>query len=207
MPRSQEVAKSETAKPVSAFMLMRETCDRATRVQVMLEQQGEKPTPEAIWAVMAGEETPMPHYFNIALETDSYHTLLDIRRRTAVIPALEHLGIIRELSAKGAYMAMVSALEDLATNPDKIPIGEKRQLAKTFMEMNMRLRGEGNNDNAILTIAMEEEDQMEQVLARVPAEYRDDLRPKWKEERMKQLDDRKRVHIVKDIKAVTHGRR
>ena len=180
---------------------MRQTWHEASLVQLGLEQQGRPTTPQDLWREM-GNEPPVPRMFVTALESESYSQLLDIRRRTLVVPHLEELGLVSELASKGAYMAMTLLLEDLATIPHRISVSEKRQTVKVLSELHEKLKGKEGVSNPVLSTAIEEEQQMEAALAQVPEAYRDHMREVWKEERIRELRKTHAMHIVKEVEGL-----
>lgn len=189
---------------IDAFALMRQTWHEASQAQLALEEQGRPTTPADVWKALGNEEPP-PRVFLSALESESYSQLLDIRRRTLVIPDLEKIGVLRGLAAKGAYMALTSALEDLATMPGRISVSEKRQVAKTFMEMNLRLKGVDEVADVLLDSALDEEKQMEEALKLIPEEMQPRMRQIYKEERIKALRDRSSLHLIREAEDLGHA--
>ena len=208
-----------TVTPESAreWLTTRELWDRASQAELDLERSGKPVNHETIWKVICKHapeeqrsEPKMPLSIREALEHPGYTQLLDIRKRLLVVPALKNLGIMKELTAQASFVAMASALEDLMLHPERIPTSEKRQLTKTFMEMNLRLSGIKEEDAAkgetLTDIAAAEEAERARVLEGIPEQYRELMGQRWDEERMKNLRTRQAIHLTKVNENLGHAK-
>jgi hypothetical protein len=138
-------------KNLKQWKTVRELWDIASSAEVELERAGKKVTLQEVWNTIKQfapddlqgelESSFVPKWVVEALDHPGYRQLVDLRKRMIVLPMLKELGVMRELTGQGAMLALSSALEDLLLRPEKISTSEKRQLAKTFTEMNIRLKG------------------------------------------------------------------
>jgi hypothetical protein len=213
-------SRGKTPQPesINDWKTTRDLWDRASHAEIELERAGKPVTAENIWKVIRKQapeewrkEILPPTEVLDALAHPAYKQLLDIRKRLLVIPALKDLGLLKEVSGQGAYIAINSALEDLLVHPERIPVSEKRQLARTFMEMNLRLGGikteeEAKTPEMLVDIAAQEEQEREKVLAAIPEMYRDLMGQRWDEERMKNLRTRQAIHISKVNEKMGHAK-
>ena len=136
--RNKKADEEEKAR----WKTIRELWDRASNAEIELERAGKPVTIEAIWTlVRLNEDQIMPRMVRTALEHPGYKQLVELRKRMLVLPALKDLGALREVTGQASFIALNSALEDLLIHPERISTAEKRQLAKTFMDMNLRLSG------------------------------------------------------------------
>lgn len=203
-PRSQS---KPPKPPVESWKTTRELWERASSAEVELMRRGRPVNVEALWRMVkkyAPEEmqveTKAPKEFREALEHAGYKQLIDIRKRMIVVPALKDLGLLRELTGQAAYVAALSLMEDVLTNPERIPVSEKRQLAKSLMEMNLRLGGikqegeEEKGEGNLMDLAAAEQAERERVLSSVPEPYRELMGQKWDEERLRNLRTRQAIH-------------
>ena len=213
-------SRKQTSQPESTsdWKTTRDLWDRASHAEIELERAGKPVNIESVWKLIKKhapediryEEKP-PQLVKDALAHPAYKQLLDIRKRLLVLPALKDLGLLKDTTGQAAYVALNSALEDLLLHPERIPVSEKRQLARTFMEMNLRLSGikteeEAKSPDMLIDIAAQEESEREKVLAAIPEIYRDLMGQRWDEERMKNLRTRQAIHINKANEKMSHGR-
>ena len=210
--------KASEPESITDWKTTRDLWDRASHAEIELERAGKPVTMETIWGVLKKHapedirhEEKAPQLVKDALAHPAYKQLLDIRKRLLVLPALKDLGLLRDTTGQAAYVALNSALEDLLLHPERIPVSEKRQLARTFMEMNLRLGGikteeEAKTPDMLIDIAAQEEQEREKVLSAIPEVYRDLMGQRWDEERMKNLRTRQAIHISKVNEKMSHGK-
>jgi hypothetical protein len=219
MPKkAQTQSDKDKDKTPSQWRTTRQLWAWAASAEIDLERKGQKVTFAAIWKLIAkhapDEQQQLPEIppdVKEALTHPGYRQLVEIKKSMLVIPALKDLGVLRELTAQGAYLAMTSALEQLVANPESIPVAEKRQLARTFMDMNMRIGKPADEKpetgtGSIADVAAEEQEQRDKALALVPAPYRERMAQVYDEERAKALRTRSALHIVQMNEKESHAK-
>lgn len=212
--------KRNTTKPIALeareWQSVRELWDLASRAEIDLERSGKPVSPDAVWARLRPHapeslrfEPKMPAEIKDMLAHEGYRQLLDLRKRMLVIPVLKEYGLLQELTGQMSYLAMISLMEDLLVRPGSIPVNEKRQLAKTFLDVNLQLKGltPVEDDNVTLgDIAAEEQRERDNALAAIPEPYRELMGKRWDEERLKSLRTRQALHTSEVNKQMGHGK-
>jgi hypothetical protein len=216
MARSQKPHDHE--KERREWAGVREIWDLASRRAIELELSGRKVTVEALWVYLQPfgpeeyrESPDPPEMFRDALKATPYLELVDLRKRMRVIPVLKDLQAIRDLADKVAYLSMLSALEEILLHPEKVSLKEKRQLAKTALDMGIRLKGlapagENPEEGSLSDAALDEQRAKDKALAAIPEALRDKMSAIWDEERAKSLRTRHAFNVVSINEKVGHAK-
>lgn len=215
-------SRKNTKKPIvdepRGWLSVRELWDLASRAEIDLERAGKPVTPEVLWARIKPEapaayrfEDKMPADIKAMLAHAGYAQLLDIRKRMVVLPVLKEYGLLQDLTSQMSYLALASIMEDLMLHPETIPVNERRQLAKTFLDVSLQLKGlspaeEEKAVGSLSDIASEEQRDRDSALSAIPEAYRELMGKKWDEERLKSLRTRQALHTIETNKMSGHGK-